>query len=75
MVMSMKGDLYSKVCRIVVEHGEAEIRIRVDGSVTFGELRRKLDLLLTAFSPEDMEVVPTDREVGEDELIQYVRNW
>jgi len=73
--MSMKGDLYSKVCRTIVEHGEAEIRIRVNGSVTFGELRRKLELLLSAFSPEDIEVVPTDREVSEEELIQYVRNW
>ena len=75
MVMSMKGDLYSKVCRTIVEHGEAEIRIRIDGSVTFGELRRKLELLLSAFSPEDIEVVPTDREVSEEELIQYARNW
>jgi len=75
MVMSMKGDLYSKVCRTIVEHGEAEIRIRINGSVTFGELRRKLELLLSAFSPEDIEVVPTDREVGEEELIQYVRSW
>ena len=71
----MKGDLYSKVCRTVVEYGEAEIRIRVNGSVTFGELRRKLELLLSAFSPEDIKVVPTDREVSEEELIQYVRNW
>ena len=75
MVMSMKGDLYSKVCRTIVEHGEAEIRIRIDGSVTFGELRRKLELLLSAFSPEDIEVVPTDREVSKEELIQYARNW
>jgi len=73
--MSMKGDLYSKVCRTIVEHGEAEIRIRINGSVTFGELRRKLELLLSAFSPEDIEVVPTDREVSEEELIQYVRSW
>jgi len=71
----MKGDLYSKVCRTIVEHGEAEIRIRINGSVTFGELRRKLELLLSAFSPEDIEVVPTDREVSEEELIQYVRSW
>ena len=71
----MKGDLYSKVCRTIVEHGEAEIRIRVNGSVTFGELRRKLELLLSAFSPEDIEVVPADREVSEEELIQYVRSW
>jgi len=54
----MKNDLYSKVCRAVVEHGGAEIRIKVDGSVTFGELKRKLELLLSAFSPDDIEVVP-----------------
>ena len=71
----MKGDLYNKVCRTIVEHGEAEIRIKIDGSVTFGELRRKLELLLSAFSPEDIEVVPTDREVSEEELIQYARSW
>jgi len=71
----MKGDLYSKVCRTIVEHGEAEIRIRVNGSVTFGELRRKLELLLSAFSPEDIEVVPSERKVSEEELIQYVRSW
>lgn len=54
----MKNGLYSKVCRAVVEHGGAEIRIKVDGSVTFGELKRKLELLLSAFSPDDIEVVP-----------------
>ena len=54
----MKNDLYSKVCRAVIEHGEAEVRIRIDGSITFGELKRKLELLLSAFSPDDIEVVP-----------------
>ena len=52
----MKSNLYSKVCRALIETGYCEIRIRISPETTFGELEQKLSLLLSAFSPEDIKV-------------------
>ena len=61
-------NLYSKVAREIIENGECEIRIRLDGSLTFRELEEKLSLLLSAFSPEQIKVVPIKKLKEEEEL-------
>ena len=61
-------NLYSKVAREIIENGEVELRIRLDGSLTFRELEEKLSLLLSAFSPEQIEVVSVKRLKEEEEL-------
>ena len=67
-------NLYSKVAREIIENGECEIRIRLDGSITFRELEEKLSLLLSAFSPEQIEVVPVKKlkEEEEQEILEKV---
>jgi len=61
-------NLYSKVAREIIENGEVELRIRLDGSITFRELEEKLSLLLSAFSPEQIKVVPIKKLKEEEEL-------
>ena len=61
-------NLYSKVAREIIENGEVELRIRLDGSITFRELEEKLSLLLSAFSPEQIKVVPIKKLKEEKEL-------
>ena len=61
-------NLYSKIAREIIENGECEIRIRLDGSLTFRELEEKLNLLLSAFSPEEIQVVPIKNLTSEEEL-------
>ena len=67
-------NLYSKVAREIIENGEVELRIRLDGSITFRELEEKLSLLLSAFSPEQIEVVSVKRlkEEEEQEILEKV---
>jgi len=61
-------NLYSKIAREIIENGECEIRIRVTRDITFGELEEKLNLLLSAFSPEEIQVVPVKNLTSEEEL-------
>ena len=61
-------NLYSKVAREIIGNGEVELRIRIDGSITFRELEEKLSLLLSAFSPEQIEVVSVKKLREEEEL-------
>ena len=61
-------NLYSKIAREIIENGECEIRIRVTRDITFGELEEKLNLLLSAFSPEEIQVVPIKNLTSEEEL-------
>jgi len=67
--------LYNKVVKEIVENGEVELRIRLDGNITFGELQEKLSILLSAFSPEQVKVVPVKRleEFEELEILEEVR--
>jgi len=66
--------LYNKVVKEIVENGEVELRIRLDGNITFGELQEKLSILLSAFSPEQVKVVPVKRleEFEELEILEEV---
>ena len=66
-------NLYSKVAREIIENDEVELRIRLDGSITFRELEEKLSLLLSAFSPEDIKVVSV-RELDIEEQIEITRS-
>lgn len=67
-------NLYNKVAREIIENGEVELRIRLDGSITFRELEEKLSLLLSAFSPGQIEVVSVKRlkEEEEQEILEEV---
>jgi len=62
-------NLLSKIIKEAVEgSGEVELRIRIGRDTTVGELQEKIPILLSIFSPEQIEVVPIKNLTPEEEL-------
>ena len=53
----MKNNLFNMVFREIVQNGKCELRITIDGRITVGELKKKIELLLSAFKPEQITLV------------------
>lgn len=48
--------LFNVITRRLVEDGEVELKIHINADITVPELKQKLSLLLSAFSPEEIDV-------------------
>jgi len=55
------------VAREIIENGEVEVRIRLDGSMTMRELQDKLLVFLQNFDLKDMNIVEVKKLKEEEE--------